>query len=169
MRTNASIKENYMTITKLIYNLMNLKFQVDTFDWLSSEFRRCCKRTKPETVFKKSQWMVQCCCNKARDSELARSGKSRALKVLDPEKSESVLFRLPGGTVTSQASEIILGLWFVWALSHQRGITRNHHFVFSCVHFGGEILFVFSGTVWLKILSPHYFLAMALQTVTWII
>ena len=68
-------------------------------------------------MLKKSRWMVQC-CNKAWDSELARSGKSRALKVLDPEKSESVLFRLPGGTVTSKTSEIILGLWFVCGLCH---------------------------------------------------
>jgi hypothetical protein len=40
-------------------------------------------------------------------SELARS---QALKVLDPDKSESVLFRLAGETVTSKTSEIILGL-----------------------------------------------------------
>ena len=81
--------------------------------------------------------MVQCsCCNKAWDSELARPvpWKSQALKVLGSEKSESVLFRLPGRTVTTSKTSEILGLWFVWSLSHLWGITRNHHFVFSCFH-----------------------------------
>ena len=137
--------------------------------WGLGNIHRCCKRTKArQCSIKVSDWFRTAA--EACRSELARPG---------PSKSESVLFRLPGGTLpfsvwnsdclggchnTSNTSEI-LGPVIC-------GLCRScwGPLVCSCFHQQGRRTFLALWNIFAIIeFAVHPSLATALQTVTWII